>query len=498
MKPTTMRHLIISIGILAICFSQNQLLAQKKKAISKKDLNYKISFHLPNIPDSVLYIANYYGEHTYLRDTIRPLNNKNPYTFVFQGMDTIKRGVYILVSQDNSKYMEFLIDSSLFFNVIAENIDPKKPNLSNNLKFENSPENTIFHQYTNYAMSLQGSGASVNKKMREEMSKSTPDQELVESYRSQLKTVYDSMQSYTRRFIQENPTNLFAKAQKLTQDIEIPDEKPEGYPDTNWQHMYYYTHYWDNCDFTDNALVYTPVFHHRLTQYYDKVIHPSIDSLIKYSDVLIDKAKNSPELYKYIVWYLSNRFERSSYIGHDAIFVHLIRNYYQKGLCPWVDETVLEHMIGKADMLEPILIGKKAPWLIMPDVNGKFHTNYDFNHVEFTIMYFWDTDCGHCKQQTPKMLEFYNRAKDSLSFDIFAICLTSDSVKWRNYLLDKNLPWLNVGNNKANIDFREAYDIKASPRFYILNRDKKIIVKNIDFDHIEEFLTKYRKGEIKF
>ncbi len=491
-----MKRLIIIINFLAIC-SLPQLLFAQKKSSTKKSLTYQITFQLPGISDSILYIANYYGEHTYLRDTLRPAK-KTPYTFVFQGYDTLKRGVYILASQSNSKYMEFLIDSSFFFTIESELLSPPIYTIpSSKIKFINSPENTLFYQFTEKMIEWQIEGSDINKKVKEEQTQVFPNQSYLDDLRKKMDVIYDSMQQYTLQFIKLHPTNLFAKAQKMTQEIKMPDEKPQEYTDSNWKYQYYADHYWDNCDFNDNAMVYTPIFAPRLIQYYDKVVHPAIDSIIKYTDILIKKSENSPELYKYIVWYASSRFERSKYLGHDAIFVHLVRNYYEKGLCPWVDETVLERMIDRANTLEPILLGKTAPWLIMPDIDGKFHTNYDFN-TDYTIMYFWDTDCGHCKVTTPKLLELYKRAKDSLNFDVYSVCLTSDSVKWKNYLIDKNLPWVNVGNNKANIDFREAYDINSSPKLFILDKNKKIILKNIGIEEVEEFLIKHRQGLIKF
>lgn len=496
-KNITMKQFVILINFLIICNLPFSTFAQKKTTSkSKKALNYQITFQLPGIPDSILYIANYYGNHTYLRDSLRPLK-KNPYTFVFQGSDTLKRGVYILASQANAKYMEFIVDSSFFFTVQSEHLEPPVYNIANNVKFINSPENDLFYQFTGKMVGWQIEGRNLSKKFKEEQAKTSPNQEYIDELKKQMRITHDSMQEYTLRFIEENPNNLFAKAQKLTQEVEVPDEKPQQYQDSNWQYQYYAEHYWDNCDFNDNAMIYTPVFAPRLAQYYENVIHPSVDSIIKYTDILIEKSKNSYDIYKYIIWYTSNRFEQSKYLGHDAIFVHLIRTYYEKGLCPWIDETVLERMIDRANTLEPILLGKTAPWLIMPDVDGKFHTNYDFT-TDYTIMYFWDTDCGHCKVTTPKLLELYNRAKDSLNFDVYAVCLTSDSVEWKNYLAEKKLPWINVGNNKANIDFRDAYDINSSPKIFILDRNKKIILKNIGIEEVEDFLIKHRQGLIKF
>jgi thiol-disulfide isomerase/thioredoxin len=491
-----MKHVIITISWLIICSLSLPTFAQKKKTSNPKNLNYQINFNLPGIPDSMLFVANYYGEHTYLRDTLYP-SKKNRYSFVFEGKDTLQRGVYILASQNNAKYMEFLVDSSFFFSVESNELDPKSLNVSNNVRFVNSPENDLFYAFTSYMVSKQIAGSSVNKKIKDEQAKPSPDQSFIESYRTELKSIYDSMQVFTNQFIKNNPDNLFAKTQKLAQNVEIPETPPAGNTDSNWKYNYYVNHYWDNCDFNETALIYTPVFAPRLEEYYEKVIIPSSDTIIKYSDMLIKKAENNPELFKYIVWYISSRYERSKYLNHDAVFVHIVKNYYAKGRCPWVDETVLENMTRRAEIMDRILIGKTAPFLVMPDTNGNFHSNYELN-VDYTIMWFWDTDCGHCKTATPVLMEFYNRAKDSLNFDIFAVCLSTDTVKWKNYIKDKKLPWLNVGNNMANIDFREVYDIKSSPRIFVLDRDKTIIVKNIGVEELEEFIINHRKGLVKF
>ena len=37
----------------------------------------------------------------------------------------------------------------------------------------------------------------------------------------------------------------------------------------------------------------------------------------------------------------------------------------------------------------------------------------------FTVLFFWDPDCGHCKKSMPKMLEFYDDFKDK-GVEVFA------------------------------------------------------------------------------
>ena len=182
-------------------------------------------------------------------------------------------------------------------------------------------------------------------------------------------------------------------------------------------------------------------------------------------------------------------------MGHDAIFVHMVKKYYEKGLCTWIDEEVLKAMIERANHLDVILIGRKAPYLYMPDTSGAYRSNYDFNK-KYTIMWFWDLNCGHCKTATPILKEFYDRAKDSLDFEVYAVCLGKDSVKWKQAIIEKELNWINVGNNTANIDFVKVYGVSSTPVVFILDREKKIIAKKIEAKEIESVIRNYEEGKM--
>ena len=44
----------------------------------------------------------------------------------------------------------------------------------------------------------------------------------------------------------------------------------------------------------------------------------------------------------------------------DAVYVHIVKNYYAKGLAPWTEEDQLKKIVKNAEKLEPLLIGKTA------------------------------------------------------------------------------------------------------------------------------------------
>ena len=67
-------------------------------------------------------------------------------------------------------------------------------------------------------------------------------------------------------------------------------------------------------------------------------------------------------------------------------------------------------MIDNAKKLEPLLIGKTAPNIKMQKQDGSSISLYDVSSP-YTILYFWRYDCGHCKESTPFMKEFYEKYK---------------------------------------------------------------------------------------
>lgn len=460
---------------------------------------YKIKFILEGLNDSLLYVANYYADKTYMFDSIR-VSKKEPYTYILQGDTAIPRGVYVLAGQNKNKYLDFIVDSSVFFTAHVKNINPEKPDFINNITYTNSPENKQANDFFKKASYFQYQIFVTNKELKEAEGAKKVDNKLVKKKKESIKLLNDSLSDFMNQFVKEHgKENLFGKIQLFAQDVEVPEPPKDNRGnllDSNFEYYYFINHYWDNCDFNDMAMSYTPVFQPRLEMYYNKVIPPVADSLIKYTDILLQKMldANNLDMFKYSVWYVANKYERSQYIGHDAVFVHVVLNYYAKGLCPWTEEAVLEKMINHAEQLDNVLLGKKAPELWMFDTNDNFVCNYSFNK-DYTIMWFWDTDCGHCKTATPKLIEFYNEYKDSLNFEIYAICMGSDVGKWKKAIVEKNLPWVNVGGNKANIDFRKVYGISTTPYIFVLDKNKRIICKKISVDDLKDFIINHRAGK---
>jgi len=489
------------LGLVFVVFCLNVNAFGQKKGKSSDKQGYEIKFVFEGLKDTVLYFARSYTDQTFIYDTLY-LSKKEPYTYISKKDTLPPRGFYVLGNQDKVKLMDVIIDSSFSFTVKAANLNPNAPEILNNVIFINSPENEAMNEFFLIMSKYQRQIITLGSEIKKEEASENPDTLLIEVKKQERRTTQEDMMLYRLNFLETKKHTLFGKAQNFTREIEIPEPQKNSdgsWVDSNYGYYYYINHYWDNMDFTDPAMLTIPqnVFSDKLKAYFDEVIPPFVDSIIKYADILVEKTKVTPELFRYFVWYITNKYERSQYVAHDAVFVHMVQKYYARGLCPWTDEAVLERMVTHANKLSHILIGKKAPELIMPDTNGVFYSNYQIAK-KYTVMWFWDLNCGHCKSSGPKLVEFYNRAKDSLDFEIFAICMTTDIEKWKQAIIDREFPWINVGGNRANLDYRVVYDVTTTPVILVLDRDKNIIVKKISVDELENFIRNYDEGNIKY
>ena len=89
---------------------------------------------------------------------------------------------------------------------------------------------------------------------------------------------------------------------------------------------------------------------------------------------------------------------------------------------------------------------------------------------------------------------------DSLSiagtrdFEVYAVGYESDVDKWKNYVKEHQLPFVNVGGPNVNIDYQEAYNVHGAPTMIILNEERRIIMnKTLPTSSILPFLRDYEQ-----
>jgi thiol-disulfide isomerase/thioredoxin len=268
---------------------------------------------------------------------------------------------------------------------------------------------------------------------------------------------------------------------------------PDGRRDSAAAYQYFKAHFWDGTDFTDDRLLRTPVFHNKLKKYYNEIVIQQTDTIIREVDLMIEKCRPNPEMFKYVIWFTTYTYENNEIMGFDKIFVHIVDKYYVTGQTTWITNDIKEKIIKKANKIRPLLIGEKAPNMIMLDTNNQLVSMHHIN-AKYLILLFWDPDCSHCETEIPIIANFYNENKEKYGLEIFAVCSDTSITKWKAGIKKKKMNWINVdGPRTVTGDFHPQYDIISTPVIYLLNEKKEIIAKRLSAIKIGFFLENYIK-----
>jgi thiol-disulfide isomerase/thioredoxin len=446
---------------------------------------YKIQVKVEGLQDSLCYLANHFGDKQYLRDSANADAFGN---IIFKGDTELKGGIYMVVLP-GKKYFELIIDKEQHFSVVTKGED-----YVGNMKVTGSGDNEMFYNYMNFIRQK----SKEIEPLRAEFDKVKDDKAKVDEVRAKMSVIDSTVLGYRTRLMTEQPDFLLSKVLKASDEIKLPEAplNPDGTKDSLYLYLYYKAHFFDNIDMQDDRLLYTPVFHPKMETYFTKIILQMPDSIIKEADRVIALLKPGTEMFKYVVWWLTNHYETSKIMGMDAVFVHMAEKYYTKELAFWADDTQLYKIQDRARVLKPILIGKKAKNLVMEDVNGTVRSMYDIK-TKFTILYFWDPDCGHCKKVTPQLKELYDSVRVK-GVQVFAVCSEVEIDKWKAYIKENNLNWINVADAQLRNNFRHDFDITSTPQIFLLDENKNIIAKRIEVETLTDILKKeFEKAGIK-
>ena len=445
---------------------------------------YEIKVNIRELQDSTVFLAYHLGDKQYIKDTI---NLDKEGIGVFAGEENLPQGIYMIVLP-GKQYFEILVAADQYFSVSCT-----FPDYFNTLKFAGSDENSAFITYQKRWIEMQRKATGINKRL--ENNKQNPDSlKLLSDMR---KSQEESMKSYLRGVIRENDGNLLSVLVKAMLPVEIPPVVlPQGSknPDsTKWVMNYLSNknHFFDNIDLTDERLLRTPILQARLNTFFNNVLIQSADTINKEIDKIIDKVKDNSKIFQFVSVYLFNHFRESEIMGHDAVVVKLADDIYLSGKADWVSADFKDDLRKQVERIRPNLIGKKAQDLVMNSYKGVFVSLYDIEK-EFTILYFWEPDCGHCAEATPKLKTYYDKARNQ-GVEVFTVCTTGEREKWEKYIEEHKLDWINGWDPERRTNFGYYYNIESTPMIYILDRDKTIIAKKLGVDDIPSFIDNYKK-----
>lgn len=446
---------------------------------------HDIEVKINGLKNAEIFLAYHFGDKQYMKDTAM-LDSKGVASF--KGNEPLPCGIYLVVLP-NKTYFEIMVGNDQEFRVTNDTMDFIK-----NFKVEGSLDNSVFYEDIRFI----GEKQQERKKIEAQINDAGDNEAAKKPLREKLKALDQDVKNHRKNIIKQHPGTLYSSILLMLQDIEVPDAprtETGELKDSLFEYKYIKAHYFDNISFGDECLLRTPILLQKVDTYLDKWVSPDPDSIIPVVDHILQEALANDETFRFWAITLLNKYANSKIMGQDAVYVHIVEQYYGNGKAYWVETADSLRIVENAKSIKPLLIGKTAPNLVMKDLNGKFHVMHNLQ-AKYVVLYFYADDCGHCKKETPKLVAAVDSLKNQYNLAVWAVNTQAEYDKWKAFVDEHKMhDFTNLADVEYQNPFREIYNIKSTPQFYLLDKEKKIVAKRLTAEQLPDVLKALEKME---
>lgn len=149
-------------------------------------------------------------------------------------------------------------------------------------------------------------------------------------------------------------------------------------------------------------------------------------------------------------------------------------------------------LIGRVARIKGVSVGAQAPDIALSDTTGK-SVALSSLRGKYVLIDFWASWCGPCRAENPNVVRMYNKFKDK-GFSIYSVSLDQAKANWTKAIRNDNLTWTHVSDLKFwQSAAAQQYGVQAIPATFLLDREGKIIAKNLRGDALEQKLEEVLK-----
>jgi thiol-disulfide isomerase/thioredoxin len=241
--------------------------------------------------------------------------------------------------------------------------------------------------------------------------------------------------------------------------------------------------FFEPIDFSNQALVNSSFLLDRVTDYifYLNYSEDATTQQILYKsavETVFTKIEDAV-FKKNVIEFLIEKFEENNNL---RMIDFLFENYYD------ALPTSLQNVKFKSEKVKLLAtaIGRIAPDFSWKEYGKDFQLS-TLNDAKNYVLVFWSTACSHCLKEIPELHAFLQGKKE---IKVVAFSMETTDLGWNS--MKVSLPnWHHVlGLNKWNNTVARSYNINATPSYFILDADKRIISKPIPLEELKHLIRK--------
>ena len=441
---------------------------------------YQIRIKIESITADSLFIKSY---HVKSKKFVHFLSAKFEKDITFKDKIPLNTGIYI-IEADSTVLSEFLISD-------AKNQKFTFSFLENDIMIEGSKENKANRAYMKQMMEFRIKERALETEFQRMQQKGLPNtlmQNFIDTFFMKLGNLYVEKRAYQEKTMAENKGLLLASIIQCS--IEVPPPPQEYYRSQSKYLSYMAEHFFDAYMWDDERLLQTPVLYNKFKAFAQNIVLLETEKTVPIVLKALHASKKNKNLYLALFDFLEHELGSYKSPYRDVLlYIEMLKDILK---VPDLEETRKLFYEYELKLISKNHEGDQAIDFKILLSNGDTTNLYDVE-AEILLLYFQNPDCPTCGEFREKMknMEALYKAISSGKLKVLTIYFEDKEELWRNYLKTRAFTnWSHGWNYDLKISEERLYDVRNIPTIMILDKNKKVIKKDIFPNELEEWLKR--------
>lgn len=251
---------------------------------------------------------------------------------------------------------------------------------------------------------------------------------------------------------------------------------------------YLVRHYWENVDFADTTyLDHREVMEQAWVDYIDIMkLVPEETAISAIKQMYKDAGKKKKVFFFFTDLAEKYLYDPNSPMRNEELYIPVLDAMLESTV---LDDTEKILPKGRRELAEQNRLGRQAEDFTYTLVSGKSGTLYGVK-ADYTLLFINNPGCHACEEgiKELKQAPAINKEFEAGNLKILSVYPDEDKEEWERHLSDFPKEWINGYDKKLMIKEKNLYDLKAIPTLYLLDKNKKVLLKDAVVGQIEQYL----------
>lgn len=262
---------------------------------------------------------------------------------------------------------------------------------------------------------------------------------------------------------------------KIPISLDTPEERSD----------YLIRHYWDHFDFNDTLSISNPEAAEQFfVDFVDISSRASMPTAKEGVNILMQRTSKNRDIQNFFINLLEKYlYDPNSPMRDEELYIPVLEYMVSSPNVRTEDKIRSEYRLKMAMKNRP---GNLATDFVFAEGTGKVKRLSDVKN-EYVLLYFNNPGCSGCRQVTSQIAASAFSKNPKLT--ILAVYPDTDLDEWKKAQHEIPEGWINGYSPNGVVMEKEIYDLKAIPTLYLLNKDRKVILKDATWTQIEMYLS---------